>query len=1019
MQEKPSVAQYPSTTLLQHAQSSPVAPATPATESRQLTAMGDYHYARSPIQRQDAPPAAASRRPDNGGLPDRLRSGLESLSGLSMAGVKVHYNSARPARLHALAYAQDKEIHLGPGQERYLPHEAWHVVQQAQGRVRPTMQMQDALNVNDDAGLEHEADVMGARALQMQARENMSTAAIHRGMLSGRETVPDIQSLTQYKRASLATLQFGRRKKKARTTALQQEKQRNQELIAPYHGTLKTIGRAGRDLLSAIDNLKPPSSNGEAGQDALYQELYLVWSEFRQNAASLQGIQQATGLTLPGHDNYPVILLNAIEAVSNAQRAIKKKLRRYIPNVFDEIQRNRARGNLTNAVNLLDLSAERLDHHNNDAKPSDDDALEASVSAAFKGKKTLYKLALRALALSPEAGKSMLRKEAGLRYKGLKKDYANQAEGAVLDLIENEFDDFSNSAAFRANKKQILLLAQKETAATISAEYDKSDIQWNTRDFETTGNSARLATLFSSSPGLMEQSLSKIKREPLHQTLVDIKQNGKSHSIKDINDYVGDKLNEPLMRWVIENDIPVEVHAMSILNSFAKLSSEGYTDVAEVKSEHAATKKWVAINPNTQMTKLVFQTLPGQSYAIQTAGAFLFYEISDALEHDGMSLEKPKAKSMDAGRLTMFSEHIDYPAIYTNILKTYDVENADIACIGREGALSAALEKRGVTPKKTIDQAYFKGKVYILNGQNEEHQQKNYTLLTLSISPDFFGDKAGYLVKALTSLGVKHISFVGTAGGLAEDSAVGDVMAPAKLLNFSNGKKSGTPYENSAQDLLSELDGKDDVDMSEFKNSDLHVGVHSPITESDEMIAAMKHEKVASVDCEAGFMADALRGTDVSLYAFFFVGDVPGTDHSIGQGGVASELGEAKPASVAATELVVLAMLKKVIGKQIEQSDAVLQQGSYPLNGNVITGAHYPGSGAKKGEKAKITLNLVLPKLGADARTPGIVKNFHQQISAILDKSGQVLDLKAQNAINRLATSFYDLYKIKFNISYS
>jgi hypothetical protein len=68
--------------------------------------------------------------------------------------------------VQAHAYAQGSQIHLGPGQEQHLPHEAWHVVQQAQGRVKPTMQMK-GIAVNDDAGLEKEADVMGAKALQM------------------------------------------------------------------------------------------------------------------------------------------------------------------------------------------------------------------------------------------------------------------------------------------------------------------------------------------------------------------------------------------------------------------------------------------------------------------------------------------------------------------------------------------------------------------------------------------------------------------------------------------------------------------------------------------------------------------------------------------------------------------------------------------------------------------------------------------------------------------------------------
>lgn len=110
-----------------------------------------------------------SPQPNNTGLPDNLKSGIESLSGMSMDHVKVHYNSAQPAQLNAHAYAQGSEIHVAPGQEQHLPHEAWHVVQQAQGRVKPTMQMKAGAPVNDDAGLETEADVMGARAVQMQA----------------------------------------------------------------------------------------------------------------------------------------------------------------------------------------------------------------------------------------------------------------------------------------------------------------------------------------------------------------------------------------------------------------------------------------------------------------------------------------------------------------------------------------------------------------------------------------------------------------------------------------------------------------------------------------------------------------------------------------------------------------------------------------------------------------------------------------------------------------------------------
>lgn len=100
---------------------------------------------------------------DRDGLPRQLRAGIEALSGVSMDGVHVHRNSSAPAHVSAHAFAQGRDIHLGPGQEKHLPHEAWHVVQQAQGRVKPTMQAK-GVAINDDPALEAEADRMGKLA---------------------------------------------------------------------------------------------------------------------------------------------------------------------------------------------------------------------------------------------------------------------------------------------------------------------------------------------------------------------------------------------------------------------------------------------------------------------------------------------------------------------------------------------------------------------------------------------------------------------------------------------------------------------------------------------------------------------------------------------------------------------------------------------------------------------------------------------------------------------------------------
>ena len=111
----------------------------------------------TPVQRQeDQAPVA---KPNNTGLPDQLKTGIENLSGYSMDDVKVHYNSDKPAQLQAHAYAQGTDIHLASGQEKHLPHEAWHVVQQKQGRVKPTMQMRKA-NANNHSNLESSSFVI-------------------------------------------------------------------------------------------------------------------------------------------------------------------------------------------------------------------------------------------------------------------------------------------------------------------------------------------------------------------------------------------------------------------------------------------------------------------------------------------------------------------------------------------------------------------------------------------------------------------------------------------------------------------------------------------------------------------------------------------------------------------------------------------------------------------------------------------------------------------------------------------
>ncbi len=50
------------------------------------------------------------QRKNNTGMPDKLKTGIESLSGMSMDHVKVHYNSAKPAQLCSHTYNQANQF---------------------------------------------------------------------------------------------------------------------------------------------------------------------------------------------------------------------------------------------------------------------------------------------------------------------------------------------------------------------------------------------------------------------------------------------------------------------------------------------------------------------------------------------------------------------------------------------------------------------------------------------------------------------------------------------------------------------------------------------------------------------------------------------------------------------------------------------------------------------------------------------------------------------------------------------
>ncbi|MGD1852675.1 MAG: DUF4157 domain-containing protein [Leptolyngbyaceae cyanobacterium] len=105
-------------------------------------------------------------------IPTPVRNKMERTFKTSFANVKVHEGS-QASSVGAIAYTQGNNIHFAPGQfkpnttsgQALLGHELAHVVQQRQGRVKPTGSVK-GLPLNDNAALEREADELGRKAAQ-------------------------------------------------------------------------------------------------------------------------------------------------------------------------------------------------------------------------------------------------------------------------------------------------------------------------------------------------------------------------------------------------------------------------------------------------------------------------------------------------------------------------------------------------------------------------------------------------------------------------------------------------------------------------------------------------------------------------------------------------------------------------------------------------------------------------------------------------------------------------------------
>ncbi|MDQ0896327.1 MULTISPECIES: DUF4157 domain-containing protein [unclassified Paenibacillus] len=171
---------------------SPSTPISPAHISLLQKTVGNRAVTQLMQSRMNEP---LQKKENKTGMPEQLKTGVENLSGIDLSDVRVHYGSDKPAQLQALAYAQGNEVHIGPGQEEHLPHEAWHIVQQRQGRVSPSLQV-GGTAINDDPELEREADEQGQRAISMSLQSEETSFAQRKPKEQAEQTSASVAQLS-------------------------------------------------------------------------------------------------------------------------------------------------------------------------------------------------------------------------------------------------------------------------------------------------------------------------------------------------------------------------------------------------------------------------------------------------------------------------------------------------------------------------------------------------------------------------------------------------------------------------------------------------------------------------------------------------------------------------------------------------------------------------------------------------------------------------------------------------------
>jgi hypothetical protein len=217
---------------------------------------------------------------------------------------------------------------------------------------------------------------------------------------------------------------------------------------------------------------------------------------------------------------------------------------------------------------------------------------------------------------------------------------------------------------------------------------------------------------------------------------------------------------------------------------------------------------------------------------------------------------------------------------FSMILRENDITKVDILALGGAADfLKLMSRKQNIERRCIVSDEGFNVTIFDV----KELGVPKKVILSGCISPGFFGDKSGFLVEALIPLGLGSILLTGTSGGMGAQVAMDTIVLPQAILDSERTSFQFNTEFSKQDGIVASLSEYD----SSILNSKYNIGVDSPIVEGMQYLKdlAARESGIASVECEAHYIARAIGKENIKFYPYFRVTDNPFTGQSISSGG--------------------------------------------------------------------------------------------------------------------------------------